>query len=157
MSAQRWDLKLTQILSLKVSLRDFPGGPVVKIPRFHCRGHGFHPWSGKYAAWPGQKKNSRKFSEKPSNPFTQFFTWGIKPEECWWAFVPRHCRLDWGRAGTTYISCLGGATPALCSEAVSGGKWVIWLLYLVSILIRFPCNLESIFSFILFGVRRVLF
>ena len=100
------------------------------------------------------EENSRKFSEKPSNPFTQFFTWGIKAEECWWAFVPRHCRLDWGRAGTTYISCLGGATPALCSEAVSGGKWVIWLLYLVSILIRFPCNLESIFSFILFGRRR---
>ena len=25
---------------------DFPGGPVVKTPRFRCRGHGFHPWSG---------------------------------------------------------------------------------------------------------------
>ena len=23
--------------------RDFPGGPVVKTPRFHCRGHGFSP------------------------------------------------------------------------------------------------------------------
>ena len=25
---------------------DFPGGPVVKTPRFHCWGHGFDPWSG---------------------------------------------------------------------------------------------------------------
>ena len=26
--------------------RDFPGGPVVRTPRFHCRGSGFNPWSG---------------------------------------------------------------------------------------------------------------
>ena len=26
--------------------RDFPGGPVVKAPPFHCRGHGFDPWCG---------------------------------------------------------------------------------------------------------------
>ena len=26
---------------------DFPGGPVVKTPHSHCRGHGFDPWSGK--------------------------------------------------------------------------------------------------------------
>ena len=25
---------------------EFPGGPVVKTLRFHCRGHGFNPWSG---------------------------------------------------------------------------------------------------------------
>ena len=25
---------------------DFPGGPVVKTPCFHCRGCGFNPWSG---------------------------------------------------------------------------------------------------------------
>ena len=25
---------------------DFPGGPVVKILRFHSRGSGFDPWSG---------------------------------------------------------------------------------------------------------------
>ena len=24
---------------------DFPGSPVVKTPCFHCRGHGFNPWS----------------------------------------------------------------------------------------------------------------
>ena len=27
-------------------LKDFLGGPVVKNPHFHCRGHGFSPWSG---------------------------------------------------------------------------------------------------------------
>ena len=26
--------------------RDFPGGPVVRTPHFHCRGHRFDPWSG---------------------------------------------------------------------------------------------------------------
>ena len=26
--------------------RDFPGGPVVKTPSFHCKGRGFDPWSG---------------------------------------------------------------------------------------------------------------
>ena len=25
---------------------DFPGGPVVRTSRFHCRGHGFDPWLG---------------------------------------------------------------------------------------------------------------
>ena len=25
---------------------DFSGGPVVRTPSFHCRGHGFDPWSG---------------------------------------------------------------------------------------------------------------
>ena len=24
----------------------FPGGPVVKLSWFHCRGHGLDPWSG---------------------------------------------------------------------------------------------------------------
>ena len=30
-----------------VKVQDFPGTPVVKTPSFHCRGHGFDPWSGK--------------------------------------------------------------------------------------------------------------
>ena len=25
---------------------DFPGGPATRTPHFHCRGHGFDPWSG---------------------------------------------------------------------------------------------------------------
>ena len=32
---------------LKVTPRDFPGGPVVKIPGTQCRGPTFNPWSGK--------------------------------------------------------------------------------------------------------------
>ena len=27
-------------------VREFPGGPVVRTPRFHCRGLRFHPWFG---------------------------------------------------------------------------------------------------------------
>ena len=30
----------------ELSLLDFSGGSVVKSPHFHCRGHGFNPWSG---------------------------------------------------------------------------------------------------------------
>ena len=30
----------------KMGWREFPGGPVVKTPRFHCGEHGFDPWSG---------------------------------------------------------------------------------------------------------------
>ena len=30
----------------KHQLQHFPGGPVVKIPNFQCRGHGFNPWLG---------------------------------------------------------------------------------------------------------------
>ena len=25
---------------------EFPGGPVVRMPHFHCQGLGFNPWSG---------------------------------------------------------------------------------------------------------------
>ena len=32
--------------SLKIKLREFPGGPVVRTPHFHCQGPGFSPWSG---------------------------------------------------------------------------------------------------------------
>ena len=43
---------------------DFSGGPVVKTPHFqcfHCRRHGFNPWSGNYdptchAEQPKKKK-----------------------------------------------------------------------------------------------------
>ena len=31
-------------VSAKCCFRDFPSGPVAGAPRFHCRGHGFHPW-----------------------------------------------------------------------------------------------------------------
>ena len=36
-----------QVNKIKITQsRDFPGGPVVKTSRFHCRGHGLDPWSG---------------------------------------------------------------------------------------------------------------
>ena len=33
-----------QVLNYYI-FEDFPGSPVVKTPCFHCRGHGFCPWS----------------------------------------------------------------------------------------------------------------
>ena len=37
---------LTRIASKNVGYRDFHGGQVVKTLHFHCREHGFNPWSG---------------------------------------------------------------------------------------------------------------
>ena len=34
--------------SEKHKFQDFPGGPMVKTPRFHCKGCRFDPWSGKF-------------------------------------------------------------------------------------------------------------
>ena len=36
----------TYMWNLKKQNRDFPGGPVVKTPFFHCRRHGFDPCQG---------------------------------------------------------------------------------------------------------------
>ena len=55
--SDKWNLSKNQCkvrmqtfenLALKITLRDFPGAPVVKTPSFHYRGHGFNPWSGNY-------------------------------------------------------------------------------------------------------------
>ena len=47
---------------LKVLFRDFPGGPVGNTPRFHCKGHGFDPWSGKFHMPYGEAKRKKKES-----------------------------------------------------------------------------------------------
>ena len=39
-----WDIKI--ILRSGHPRGDFPGGPTVKTPHFHCRGHRFNPWPG---------------------------------------------------------------------------------------------------------------
>ena len=45
-----WNHKMPRIAKAsrrkKNKVEDFPGSPVVKTPPFHCRGHGFDPWSG---------------------------------------------------------------------------------------------------------------
>ena len=49
--------------TLRSMARDFPGVPVVKTPRFQCRGHRFDPCLGNWdptchVAWPKKKKRS---------------------------------------------------------------------------------------------------
>ena len=39
------DLLIFDILNKKCYRWDFPGGAVVRAPRFHCKGQGFNPWS----------------------------------------------------------------------------------------------------------------
>ena len=50
-----------------VQLGEFPGGPVVGTPHFHCRGPGFDPWWEKLRshmlcgmAWPKKEKRKKK-------------------------------------------------------------------------------------------------
>ena len=50
----------SEVQTTMYKIRDFPGGPLVRTPRSHCRGHRFDPWSGNYdptcyAAWPKDK------------------------------------------------------------------------------------------------------
>ena len=52
----------------KRKTRDFPGGPVVKTPYFHCRGYGFNNGQGIQilnAAWQGQNKQTDTTSYAP--------------------------------------------------------------------------------------------
>ena len=54
-------LKPCKEMLVKSVFGDFPGGPVVQTPCFHCRGHGFDSWSGKqdpacHAVWPKKRK-----------------------------------------------------------------------------------------------------
>ena len=47
---------------MKISSRDFPGGPVVKTPHFQCRGYALIPgWGTKvpHAAWCNQKNKNK--------------------------------------------------------------------------------------------------
>ena len=57
----------------KTDLGDFPGGPVIKTPHFHCRGPGFHPWSGNqnptyHMAQQRKKKERKKKKDWGSSP-----------------------------------------------------------------------------------------
>ena len=51
--------------------REFPGSPVVKIPRFHCRRHEFSPWLGELRSHmprsvaPNKQKQQTKINKKP--------------------------------------------------------------------------------------------
>ena len=48
-------LLIKNVIVFKKRYQDFPGGSVVKILCFYCRGHGFYPWLGnKDAAYPVQ-------------------------------------------------------------------------------------------------------
>ena len=48
----------------EIQFGDFPGGPVVKTLRFHCRGHRIDPGSGKFHMPCGaaKKKKKKRFS-----------------------------------------------------------------------------------------------
>ena len=49
---------------LKEKRRDFPGGPAVMTPHFHCRGHGFDPWLGELRSHMPCGKRKKKVAIK---------------------------------------------------------------------------------------------
>ena len=56
---------LLELLNPYLKASDFPGSPVVKTPRFQCRGQVFDPWSGNYdPIWQAteEKKKEKKAS-----------------------------------------------------------------------------------------------
>ena len=58
-------------LSTQVLLpRELPGGPVVRTLCFHCRGHGFDPWSRNLD--PACRAAQPKKKDWKSSPFAHF-------------------------------------------------------------------------------------
>ena len=60
-------MKLEDIMLSEINQsQDFPGGPEVRTPHFHCMGHEFDTWSGNkdhacLTAWPKKEiKQSQK-------------------------------------------------------------------------------------------------
>ena len=49
-------------VNLKKSYRDSAGGPMVKTPCFHCRGHGLNP---QQRTWPKKGKKGREKVDFP--------------------------------------------------------------------------------------------
>ena len=44
-------------MQIKTTVRELPGSPVVRTPRFHCQEPGFNPWSGAQCDQEKKEKN----------------------------------------------------------------------------------------------------
>ena len=60
---------LIHMWNLKTKHKDFPGGPVVKISHFHCKGHKFSPWLGNKnaACCVAQPKKAKEKHQKANS------------------------------------------------------------------------------------------
>ena len=77
-------LQALKTITVNVTFRnkswEFPGGPVVRTPRFHCWGCGFSPWLGNWdptsqAVQCGQKKRNKS----PNSDFLSMCYWSRSP------------------------------------------------------------------------------
>ena len=50
-----------------MNLGEFPGGPVVRTPRFHCHEPGLDPWSGNKTKIPQATQRGKKQKQKQTN------------------------------------------------------------------------------------------
>ena len=78
----------------KTGIQDFPGSPVVKTQRFHCKGYRLDPWLGKWnttchSVRPKTKQNKTKNWDTIYNPSTELF-WG----NCYNAQCLAHSRIN---------------------------------------------------------------
>ena len=67
--SKSWSENFNAIINIKKTPEDFPGGPVVKSPHFHCSGgHRFSPWSGELHMLCGadRKKKTPEIIERIS-------------------------------------------------------------------------------------------
>ena len=68
-------------------LLDLPGDSVVKTLCFHCSGHGFYPWSGKFCMPHSAAKqtNKQKTHPFPSNTLSIWLSrwFSSKESTCW--------------------------------------------------------------------------
>ena len=90
---------------------DFPGGPVVKTPCFHCRGHGFDPWLGKIPMPHGVTGKKKKKEERKK----------LQVYKCWWG-----C----GEMETSYIA---GGNVKWCNCCIKSLTVISKLKYRITI------------------------
>ena len=66
-------------------LLDLPGDSVVKTLCFHCSGHGFYPWSGKFCMPHSAAKKNKQNHPFPSNTVSIWLSrwFSSKESTCW--------------------------------------------------------------------------
>ena len=77
--------------------RDFPGGPVVKMPHSQCRGMGWIPRQGtkiSYSAWSGQKKVQYILGDSSIDLLSS------NRKQMYWSVT----QCSWHRISTTFIN-----------------------------------------------------
>ena len=105
----------------KMASGDFPSGPVVKIPHFHCRGHmGSTPDQGSFTHYTVKPKDFLKDAFRFSCPQIPVGDEKLGPRDA-----------DKARPPTWKTQELSGRMPCRRFKLFSKRKWPPWLHYFV--------------------------